>query len=218
MRINLKNVVETTLSEATNADVLYIRDSCYASSAAIKGRRELLAACGTSQASEGAGSDHGQSFTRVLTDILVSAQGFSMTVAQLHGYMSGSYPRSELMAAPIHAELSQALRRDGSIVLAPLRCHSTTLDPLHALQPQPFTTSPRPKAFISVRLSDWNGPPDVDQWARWLSEHLPLGIEDVDIKLEGFYRTKTAIMLVLMPVVVWSVLRSRDTYEFVSLV
>ena len=213
-RVNLGEVVKATLSHGTDADVLYLLDCCHASSLAIDGRRELLAACGITQVTPSAGG--GDSFTRVLVDALRAANGVPMTVAQLHGSLISSYYDNELTTMPIHAELSEELCRSRSIILSPLIGNSTRSPP-HLQGRQPFASpATAPKVLLSVRLSGVTAPLTAKQWTRWLTSNLPTGIQDIYVTVEGFYPAKSAMMLFLLPVVVWSVLRGNKAYELVS--
>ena len=213
-RINLSEVVQATLNHGTDADVLYILDCCHASSIAIDGRRELLAACGIDRLTPGAGS--AESFTRVLVEVLQSANGIPMTVAQLHGALISSYYKNNLATIPIHAELSEELARSGSIVLSPL-VGTSTKSPLHLKGKQPFESPmAAPRVLLSVRLADVGSPPSAEVWKRWLTTNMPPGVQDVDVTLEGFFPTKSAMVLFMLPVVVWSVLRGNQAYEFMA--
>ena len=207
----------TTAVDVHNSfDVLYILDCCYASSTAIGGTKELLAACAIDRTTPGAGFPG--SFTSVLVETLKRAEGCQFTVAQLHGKMTREFYDHELTTSPVHVELSAEMVTYGSIVLAPLRNGSTSVTP-HQKVLRPFGTSKsEPKVLVSVHLSDIKTPPNTQQWTQWLSSHLPSGVEEIRIELVGFYQTTSSILLVTLPVEVRTVLRGDPAYVFVSIV
>ena len=199
-----------------SSDILYIMDCCYASSVAIEGTKELLAACAIDRTTPGAG--HPGSFIRVLVETLERANGNQFTIAQLHGMMTRAYYQNELTTTPVHVELSAEMVARGSIVLAPLTNGSTAVAP-HQRVPRPFgTPNLNPKVLISVHLSDVKSSPNAQQWIQWLSSHLPSGIEEIQVELVGSYQAASSILLVLLPVEVWTVLRGDPAYVFVSIV
>lgn len=204
------------VDKAIDSDVLYILDCCYASSLAIMGKRELLAATAIDRPAPGAGSP--DSFTRVLIETLNKANGRAFTAAQLHAEMTRSYYKNELTTTPVHVELSGAMVTKGSIVLAPLRNGSTAVPP-HIQSPRPFgTLKVQPKILLSVHLSDLETPPSVQQWTNWLSSHLPSGTEDTEINMEQFFPGFPSYLLISMPVEVWTVLRGDPANVFVGVV
>ncbi|MCJ1396177.1 hypothetical protein MMC18_009066 [Xylographa bjoerkii] len=214
--INLTGIMTTVVEELHASNVLYILDCCYASSFAICGTKELLAACAIDRTTPGAG--HPGSFSRVLAETLTNANGRQFTIAQLHGAMTRAFYENELTTTPVHVELSTEMVTHGSIVLAPLTNGSTATAP-HQQVSRPFG-APRsnPKVLVSVHLSDVKTPPNAQQWIQWLSSHMPSGVEEIQIDLVGFYQTSSFILLVTMPIEVWTVLRGDAAYVFISIV
>ncbi|MCJ1398998.1 hypothetical protein MMC11_002200 [Xylographa trunciseda] len=215
-QVDLTDILRCSIEVFKSTHVLYILDCCYASSIAVRGPKELLAACASDRTTPGAG--YPGSFTRVLVETLAKAKGCQFTVAQLHGAMTRAFYDNELTAVPVHVELSAEMVTHGSIVLAPLRNGTTDAAP-HQQVPRPFGT-PRsnPKVLVSIHLSDVHTPPNAQQWTQWLSTYLPSGAKEIQIQLVGFYQTSSSVLLVMLPVEVWTVLRGDPPYVLVSIV
>ncbi|MCJ1382965.1 hypothetical protein MMC17_006078 [Xylographa soralifera] len=214
--INLTGIMTTVVEQVHPSNVLYILDCCYASSLPIRGTKELIAACAINRTTPGAG--HPGIFTRVLAETLANANGRQFTIAQLHGAMTRAFFENKLTTPPVHVELSAEMVTHGSIVIAPLKNGSTATAP-HQQMSRPFSAlRSNPKALVSVHLSDVKTPPYAQQWTQWLSSHIPSGVEEIQIDLVGFYQTSSSILLVTMPVEVWTVLRGDPAYVFISIV
>ncbi|MCJ1321289.1 hypothetical protein MMC15_006633 [Xylographa vitiligo] len=182
----------------------------------MRGTKELLAACAIDRTIPGAG--HPGCFTRVLVETLARANGRQFTVAQLHGAMTRAFYENELTTTPVHVELSAEMVTKGSIVLAPLRNGSTTVAPPQKATGPFGAPKSNPKVLISVHLSDVQSPPSAQQWIQWLASHMPSGVEEMQIELVGFYHASSSVLLVTMPVEVWTVLRGDPAYVFIAIV
>lgn len=76
------------------------------------------------------------------------------------------------------------------------------------------------RVVVTVHLSDHNGaPPDLGQWTTWLTSNLPSNVSKTQITIEGVFDTDSVVILVSMPLEVWTMLPDGDgAYGFVSFV
>ena len=198
----------------SDAHFLFLLDCCFASSAVFSAKGEVLAASAIDRVTPSSGQQ--ESFSRVLASTLLALNGRPITVAQLHGKLMRDYYDGDLKTTPVHTELSDDLARSGSIVLAPLQDAPAPPPRNKRENPWPATAN-EPKILIAVTLSDTEQVPDVTQWKRGLMRDLPSGIEDIDITLTGFYTGQSALLVVKVPIAVWSALVSRPGYRFLGM-
>jgi hypothetical protein len=195
----------------TISDVLVILDCCYASSTAVDNSTgpEVLAA---STWHTTAGAALHTSFTQNLLDELKRLNGNSASVASIYAQIHRSTkPYTDIATCPLHLA---KIGRD-SIILSklwpPTIKNQTIIGPL-----QPNDE----RVVISVHLSDHNGvTPDLGQWTAWLASNLPSHISKTQITIEGVFDTDSIVILVSMPLEVWTMLPDADgAYGFVSFV
>ena len=76
------------------------------------------------------------------------------------------------------------------------------------------------RIVVTVRLSDSNGvPPDLGQRTAWLTSKLPSNVSKTQITIEGVFDSDPIVILVSMPLEVWTMLPGGDgAYSFVSFV
>lgn len=217
---NKSNLVKPTLDwdqdaagyiTDTIADVLVILDCCYDSSTAVENSTgpEVLAA---STWHTTAGAALSTSFTQNLINELKQLNGNSASVASIYARIHRSTkPYTDIAACPLHIP---KIGRD-SIVLSRLRPstirNQTIIGPL-----QPNDE----RVVVTVHLSDHNGaPPDLGQWTTWLTSNLPSNVSKTQITIEGVFDTDSVVILVSMPLEVWTMLPDGDgAYGFVSFV
>ena len=223
--VNLSMVIQSTVESVAISDVLYIIDACYASSVAIMGTKELLAAAAIDRFAPGAGTEG--SFTRALVEHLENLGGTTTTVSQIHAALIRSFYKNELTTTPVHIELSNERRAKGSIILAPLE-PSGSPPPSHSprskretnttTRPTVTSGSLDPRVLLAIHLSANRTPLDAKQWITWLTSNLPSDIDSINIEPVGLFKTSSSILLLTIPLDVWSALRGDPDYEFVSIV
>jgi hypothetical protein len=85
----------------------------------------------------------------------------------------------------------------------------------------PFPISPDhsgPRVLMAISLDDNTSPPDVSQWAQWLSSDAPHEIRKLEIKIESAYQGHSLLVLVSMPVSIWDHLPNNSAYRFVAFI
>lgn len=222
--------------------VLIILDCCYAATAArdtAEGTtKELLAACSRENLTLGVGQ---RSFTSALIEELQSFGNSSFTVAMLHSRLITM--RWRLAFTPIYALLSE--RGGNSIELAPLPAVSTpapqnsissngsasTLDHMDtSVLEGSFViadTSPSSQSSLGplsqarvllavsvVREADC----DLEQWVAWLTSQAPWDVTQVEVQVEGIYKSHSTLVLVSVPIFAWDRLPDRTAYRFIGFI
>ncbi|OJJ76990.1 hypothetical protein ASPBRDRAFT_60657 [Aspergillus brasiliensis CBS 101740] len=193
--------VESQLATA-NGGVLFILDTGFPPEAAWGYENfEYLAAASALKPPAAANID--VSLTRQLINLL-SQEETGITIAQLYAKLvvHANRPGSQLDHTPVHV----AARDRPSI----------TLRRLEALPRKLRGDLSDGKVLVTVWISGRSSVPDVGQWIQWLSTSIPE--EVADIKIEGLFKSDSSLLLLIMPVAVWSMLRHNDSFDFVSVV
>ena len=188
------------------ADVLFIFDCCYAASSIrsrVGGTREFLAACGKESTTTGSGD---YTFTRRLIQHLEDLKPRPFSITELQSRLTID---KTLRHSPIHAVMTQPHK---SIILTPLVLKLVS-DP----EPSVELMSPHklPRVLISAYIND-NPELVLEDWTKWLATHVPNGVSDV--RLEGVFRSGSALILFSVPAFVWSQIPENPSYLFVGLV
>jgi hypothetical protein len=222
-------------------DVLILLDCCFAACAArgdIKGTNELLAACGREVEAEGV-SD--RSFTKNLMRKLRSFGSQPFTVSQLYERLIKD--RKRLVNTPVYYPMTG--RNKPSISIAPLptknlatplmptsialaspslsEAHSSATDLSHGSTSPPASSQPSseptsPRVLLAVSLKEGSSIPDLDQWTEWLRSEAPCDIKHINVKVEAAYLSNSTLMLVSIPVSIWSHLPDSSAYRFIDFV
>ena len=233
--------------ERSPCDVALILDCCYAASAARSapdGTTEILAACGREFKTPGV-SDH--SFTRVLMQEMSSFGSLPFTIAQLHtrlikdrqklqrtpvhAFLSdASRPSITLSSLLPSNDTSSSLntvpeifdeateRSDALATNGDSSPNEDSNDSTQATSPsysQPFR---EPRVLLAVSIESSAQPPDVTSWAKWLASEAPPGIQKIDIKIESAYISNSTLMLLSLPIALWSRLPETSAYRFVDFI
>jgi hypothetical protein len=214
---NRSNLVKPTLDwhadaapyiSDTVADVLVILDCCYASSIAV----DLTTSPEVLAASTWHTIAGDTSFMQNLINELKRLDGKPASIASIYAHIHRSTkPYTDIAACPLHVPKIAS----DSIILSRLQ--------LPAIRNQTIIGPLQPKderVVVTVHLSDNNGaPPDLGQWTTWLTSNLPSNISKTQIAIEGVFDSDSVIILVSMPLEVWTMLPDKDeTYGFVSFV
>ncbi|PKY04395.1 hypothetical protein P168DRAFT_327349 [Aspergillus campestris IBT 28561] len=195
------------LIEYSEGDACYIFDCCSAGSAALYDGPEVLCASGWGQT---AGSNLPFSFTQALIDTLKDLAGETKTLAEIFAIMYRNAYQSQMSASPLHI----ARRGNPSIALAPLTSRKG-----ESVEPRMTRSQARDhvdhRVLISVHLQE--DTPDLQSWSRWLATNLPPVVFGVDVKIESVFRAGSTLVLVTLPLEIWTMLDPRDeAFTFVA--
>lgn len=226
--------------------VLIILDCCFAANAArdtsFGTAKELLAACGGESETPGVCD---LSFTSVLVEVLQDLGRTPFTVAKLYSRLVINRPR--LKGTPIHVSLSEHGSNSITIppmprTLPPVHYQGGSengftpsgeaamiLDengqlyqtpPASASSPNfafPPPTKPETRVLLSVSVAEDIGH-DTAQWVHWLTTGAPLDVTKIDVKVEAIFKSHSTLVLVSIPVVVWTQLPETAAYQFIGFV
>jgi hypothetical protein len=168
--------------ETAVRDVLYILNTCFAASAAIYNRPEVLAAVSQGDV---ATANLQTSFTRILINKLKALDSAICIVACIYSLTHQNATANNLERGPVHSPK----RSKESIVLAKLHgpkqrkpdSYATTKRKIDALG------SSEHRVFITINLQDSIHVPDLEEWKNWLTTNVPSHILSSDITIEGFF-------------------------------
>jgi hypothetical protein len=193
--------------------VLYIFDSCYAGQLAVGDGPELLAAANWSSV---AGSILDTSFTRILAAQLKILDGSPCSVSHLFGKIHRGVLYNNIVEVPIHVPHPTK----ESIILQKLEGTGETRQSkrMKNLQIGALEGS-ESRVLITVRLQNSAGMPDLVGWKQWLAKNIPPSVHSSQITVEGQFDIGSSLILVALPVAIWTALPADDTaYGFVSFV
>jgi len=178
------------------ADVLFILDCCYASTAGtrekLQGAKEVLAACSMESVTTGV---HDNSFTRQFIAELKQCAKEPLTTWQLYGKLIIRKGKNLLRYTPHHFPLTDTTAP--RIELRPLMVSSAQLQygaqgNFSSLQTTPeLTTSMSTlsteadasilynRIVLAINLKDPTVPPLSHEWVEWLSSKAPGNIESI---------------------------------------
>lgn len=177
-------------------DVLHILDCCYAAEA-YTGTAEILAA---TSMTEKAASSHSSCFSRALNEELRRRSSEVATVAGLHAEMMRNRTALKWEYAPFYAER----RAQSSIVLRRL---GSPGNPKPRAIPRDGTC-----VLVSARLKD------ISDFKKWLLTWSPDKVVGMDVKLEGVWDSASFLLLLSLPIEIWTQLSNNPAYSFVGFV
>jgi hypothetical protein len=194
-------------------DVLYIFDSCFASQVALGDGPELLAAANYNSI---VGPLLDTSFTRVLVTQLKSLGGKPCSISHLFGKIHRGAIDNEITEVPIHVPHPTK----DSIILQKLEKTSEIRSSkrIKAKQIEALENT-ESRVLITIRLRDGTEMPDLMGWKQWLAKNIPPSVHPSQITIEGVFDIGSSLILVALPVAIWTALPVEDTaYGFVSFV
>ncbi len=229
---SLQHLLENALPH-----VLIILDCCFAANAARDTTdgtaKELLAACGRENPTLGVGI---RSFTSALIEELQAFGNKPFSVVMLHARLVTL--RWRLAFTPIHTLLSE--HGGTSIQLAPLPIVDVSMKPISdqslegsernpaqdisvntantpssPFPPPPPTPETRVLLSVSVARGSYY---DLGQWATWLTSQTPLGVTNVDVRLESVFDSHSTLFVVSLPTYAWVRLPEKAAYQFVGFI
>jgi hypothetical protein len=205
--------IASLIRSYTTGRTLFIMDCCFAAQLGTYDGPELLAATGWDNEASG---DPQRCLTRVLIDELRTRNGGAATVAQIFASMHRNSHRTQLLSSIVHIPQMNC----SSIVLEKLPSKRTKPEPFSARQAviNQFLPS-QYRVLISVNLQNDITPPDLEQWKKWLMSDIPSGLLSTDIRIETVFPAGSCVVLVTVPVEVWTMLPIREeAYSFVAFV
>ncbi|PWY70602.1 hypothetical protein BO83DRAFT_447272 [Aspergillus eucalypticola CBS 122712] len=197
--LNIKSALYAC--ENMEGDSLYIFDCCSACSVALWDGPEAIAACGWGQTSS---ANVNFCLTRVLLDTLIDNDGAPITVASLFSRLYRNASQNQVGACPVHIP----------------RCGhpSITLKPLTRLFRPSFHSRCSERILLSIEVNDNANERDVKAWEAWLLRGIPNDVLSIDIKVEGSFHSHSTVVLLTVPIEVWTMLTDHPGYKFISLV
>jgi hypothetical protein len=222
-----------------SCDTLILLDCCYAGSAGrsiADVNTEILTTCGK-EVMAGGPPDH--SFTRNMMIQLQSFGSKPFTVAQLYERILNSkdrlqntpryipvtgYGRPSICIAPMPDALS------GTTSASSYSNSSQGSYPSLTTQTSPITSTSSLasalslhqsyRVLLAVSLEDEPTTLNAESWARWLASNAPLHVREVHshIRLEEVFQSNQTMVLISIPISVWSRLPDTPAYRFIDFV
>lgn len=191
-------------------DVLHILDCCYAGEAITLYGPEVLAA---TSATETAASESRTCFTTGLIKKLKELNGAPITVASLASELHRDRKHLKLEYAPTHA----ARTNHPSIILQKMH---TPVPNLYSGKGKVKSSAKNdtPRALITVHLDEDFNEKSIEALKKWLFTELPAAVSEIEITLQGSFKSGSSLLIFTVPLEVWSCLESHPAYGFVGIV
>ncbi|MCJ1330704.1 hypothetical protein MMC10_007390 [Thelotrema lepadinum] len=232
--------------ERAEADVVFILDCCFASTAArgVARAKEGLWACNSAVTTTGV-SDN--SFTRNLIEELKSLHAARFNVAMLHARLMRRYRQAgphKLLTEPWYTYLGSDVVP--SVELAPLPKREIEVggsdlaatDPADSTPSSSLTSSmtsltidnqmTETLVLLAVRLKSIEGVPELMAWHRWCHESAPEDVESVHalgllrtkdlLKIEGHYISHSTLVLASVPIFIWDRIPRSEALSFIGFI
>ncbi|KAL8670440.1 MAG: hypothetical protein Q9168_005021 [Polycauliona sp. 1 TL-2023] len=204
--------------------VLIILDCCYAANAArdtSEGTtKELIAACGRENPTLGVGA---RSFTSALIEELQAFGAQPFTAAMLHSRLITM--RWRLAFTPVYALLSEHGGHSIELAPQPPPAHSTNQisghepnhdeDMMDISAPEAMAQGTR--VLLAVSISD-DAVCDIVEWKQWLVNRAPRIITQIEVKVEGVFKSHSTMLIASLPVVAWDRLPDKAAYRFIGFI
>ncbi|KAF2861639.1 hypothetical protein K470DRAFT_269719 [Piedraia hortae CBS 480.64] len=75
-----------------------------------------------------------------------------------------------------------------------------------------------PRILLTCHLQETLGTKDIATLKRQMSENVPKTVHDIDVCVEGSFKTNSSLLLISVPVEVWSYLPKTSALNFVGLI
>lgn len=202
------NYIRQTSDQHTGR-TLYIFDTCFAVTGALRSEdTEYLAAAGVETRAT-------LSLDNCLTNRLAELLKYNiqtktrMTVAQYAATLTSEMGSQghELDTTPVYVPA----RTKPSSILTPL-----TANPADVQEKLGATVKSRWSVLVTFRMMGSGTVPEVEQFKKYLLSQVPSNI--AEIQVEAAYKANSQLLLVKMPIEVWSCLKEDDNVNFVSFV
>lgn len=211
--VNFNYVIRYSMI-TTYSDVLLVMNCCFASTVSLAPNMELLAASAGNEITPT--PESAVSFPKVMHAAMRSFGGNQYTVAELHSMIM----RANVTAAtPVYVQ--RGTHKDGSILLPNLQRRTDEPPPklFNQAEDDRILASIRNNreryVLIKVTLSTAPTLASAEEFYRWLSTDMPSHVND--ISLEGVF-SGSGVLLIRLPIAVWSGIRDNSTFSFVCFV
>ncbi|KAL8887036.1 MAG: hypothetical protein Q9192_006383 [Flavoplaca navasiana] len=200
-------------------------DCCYAANAArdmSEGTtKEIIAACGRENPTLGVGE---RSFTSALIEELQAFGSQPFTVTMLHSRLITM--RWRLSYTPVYALLSE--HGGHSIELAPQPAPAQASkasiwdnpeldeDMMDISAPEARIASDT-RVLMSVSISD-DAACDIAEWKEWLTHKAPRIITQIEVRVEGVFKSHSTMLMTSLPTVAWDCLPDKAAYRFIGFI
>jgi hypothetical protein len=146
---------------------------------------------------------------------LKSYRGKAISVSLLHGKMVSDRTTAKNPEMPVHCLINDSVN-GGSMVLEPLK--TTSQGQTRSLQEALIFNLDEPRVLIKISLEEDAGVPNVKKWDNYLTSNMPPFMSRVDISIEGSFKSESSLLIISVPVAIWSTLQPHPAYEFIAFV
>jgi hypothetical protein len=154
----------------------------------------------------------------------------------VHSFLTFESPNRSIVLAPLPSILSHAAVADIDRAHSPQRGSSTSPEISYTSKSEERTgyTSPttvsqsskhgkEPQVLLAIRLEDDDFLDDIEEdggkklrkWCDWLKD-IPEGVKNISI--QGLYKSFSTLVLISVPVVLWTTLPDNSAYTFIGFV
>ncbi|KAF2788562.1 hypothetical protein K505DRAFT_255244, partial [Melanomma pulvis-pyrius CBS 109.77] len=168
---------------------------------------------GATSATETASNESRTCFTAGLIKKLKEMNGSPITVASLASELHRDQRHLNLEYAPTHAARSNH--------------PSTILQKMHTPVPDFYggrrkgkssAKDDTPRALVTVHLEEDFKEKDIERLKNWLLAELLETVREIEITLEGSFKSGSTLLLFAMPLEIWSCLENHPACGFVGFV
>ncbi|KAL8867630.1 MAG: hypothetical protein Q9174_005535 [Haloplaca sp. 1 TL-2023] len=195
--------------DAVASDVLYIFGCCYATISAVdKKDNEYLVAAGMETTGS---SSLVHCFTNRLVDVLDFQAGAAIAVSQIHAKMIAGMNASQtlLEASPVHI---------GATTKKTIVLERLVKVPSQVKQLQYADTRGSGKVLVSVKLRGQSTIRNVQEFQKWLVEHIPKEVASVKVEAVFEANSNSSICYFTLPIEVWGSLVGKEGFQLVDYV
>ncbi|KAL8772817.1 MAG: hypothetical protein Q9209_002162 [Squamulea sp. 1 TL-2023] len=216
------SIAKKATLDASSADVLYLLDCCYATTAGIAPGKELIAACSIDRTTLAPGY---RSFTASIVQELNHAYSghtpYHLTVSQIWFKLLEKVWKGHLKYTPVHVERQVGSQPRSSILLAPLGASDLPNESQYLLtgaNVAPLGAKRHDvRVLLSVRLVN-SGPDTIRNMEDWLRAYRPPRIADIGVSFEYYARTTSGILFFIIPASVYYCLTNCPSIQFIDYV
>ncbi|KAI9694723.1 MAG: hypothetical protein M1822_000339 [Bathelium mastoideum] len=205
-----------------DSDVVFILDCCFAATASrgtLPGTKEGLWACSSTEVTTGV---HDNSFTRNLIEELTPTDTNRLSVVMLHARLLRRYP-DKLKKEPWYTYLGDVA--SPSVEFTPIHNFKKgSKAPTYGID----RSVTEKLVLLAVRLNDAEKIPSRQHWREWVTDLAPKDVASIQalgrlrhrdlVRLEGYFLSGSALILVSLPIFLWERLPDIPAYSFVDFI
>jgi hypothetical protein len=132
----------------------------------------------------------------------------STTFAEIYAHMLKNKSDFGLEAIPIYVTTNKP-----SIAIRRLAGAGSSQSPKEDEINKPGTL----KATITAHLDGKLTPPNINELKTWFTTSIPSNVRRIDVQFEGVFETESYIIVLTVPIEVWSCLRADEAYGVLGL-